>query len=49
MTMIAPVLVPLIVVSIVVALRPPRRLSLINRRPYNNHYSDATAARDGRY
>lgn len=35
----------LIVLSLAVALRPPKDDQLIGRRPYNNRSSDATAAR----
>ena len=35
--------------AIGLALRSGRRGGLIQRRPYNNRYSDATAARDHRY
>lgn len=33
---------------LVTALRSGQRVDPIGRRPYNNHHSDATAARDGR-
>lgn len=36
----------LIVLSLAVALRPPKDDQLIVRRPYNNRHSDATAARE---
>ncbi|MDE3070337.1 MAG: hypothetical protein KGJ43_06380 [Acidobacteriota bacterium] len=35
--------------AVSVALRSGERESLISRRPYNNPYSDASGARDGRY
>ncbi|HEY1687469.1 MAG TPA: hypothetical protein VGF95_01240 [Solirubrobacteraceae bacterium] len=37
----------LIVLAIAVAIRNPQEERLIKRRPYNNRYSDASAARDG--
>lgn len=36
----------LILVALGIALRPPQDEILIKRRPYNNPYSDASAARD---
>lgn len=36
----------LIVLSLAVALRSPKEEQLIVRRPYNNRYNDATAARE---
>jgi hypothetical protein len=37
-----------ILLAIAVAIRPPKQEELIKRRPYNNPYSDASAARDDR-
>lgn len=34
--------------ALITALRSGQRVDPIGRRPYNNPYSDATAARDGR-
>jgi hypothetical protein len=49
-TMLTPVLVAIIILITLAALRPTRRAHrLITRRPYNNRYSDATAARDARF
>ena len=36
----------LIALSLALALRGPKDEQLITRRPYNNRYSDATAARE---
>lgn len=45
--MLASIFVPIVLVlSLAVALRWPRDEQLINRRPYGNRYSDATAARE---
>lgn len=38
----------LIALCLAVGLRSPKDEQLINRRPYNNPHSDATAARDDR-
>jgi hypothetical protein len=40
-------IVALILLSLALALRSPHEERLINRRPYNNVHSDATAAREG--
>lgn len=46
-SMLASIFVPIVLaLSLGIALRWPRDEQLINRRPYNNRYSDATAARD---
>lgn len=36
----------LIVLAIAIAMRGPHEERLIKRRPYNNRYNDASAARD---
>ncbi len=46
--LISILIVALILLSLALALRSPHDERLINRRPYNNVHSDATAARDGR-
>ena len=47
--MFASILVTVIILAILAAgFRSERRGGLISRRPYNNPYSDASGARDGR-
>lgn len=45
--MLASIIVTLIILAALAsAVRPPRDGGLIARRPYNNRYNDASAARD---
>lgn len=46
-SMLASIFIPIVfALSLGIALRWPRDEQLINRRAYNNRYSDATAARE---
>lgn len=40
------VVTAVIVICLGVAVRPPKEDALVKRRPYNNRYNDASAARD---
>jgi hypothetical protein len=44
--LISIVVTAVIVIGLGIAIRPPKEDALVKRRPYNNRYSDASAARD---